>query len=284
MANEERRLKAGFHGRKDPIQGALREQSTHYEAGTRITVYERLGLNKPGFWADHQKRKEQEEVDESYEAPTPQWRPPMMEYQSQDVKYTKEKTSRITLHKMNLEDSPVGGGTGKGSAALTRQFKNQLNSVVANNWKSLTKAHPWMDMSSSNMLAAEKIGTSYALAQAFGAALQKDPHAMLNKVATEYYFNKANAAAVARDNVPFGHGLPTQFEQMQAALTKTKKEVKGNTGGEGIQEKQQKQVKQTNNMATQTLTAQNTNRKVKANLNVHKNSYASNYLTPNIFS
>ena len=282
MANEERRLKAGLHGRTDPIQKALREQSTHYAAGTRITVYERLGLNKPGFWADHQQRKlEQEETDADYEAPTPQWQPESLDYKDKNVKYTAgdEKSKGITFHKMNLEDSGTGEGVSPGDPRLTKQFKTQLNSVVANNWKSLTKAHPMMDMSSSNLLAAEKIGTSYALAQAFGAALQQDPHAMLNKVATEYYFKKANAAAVSRENIPFGHGLPTQFEQMQAALSKTKKEVKGNTGGVGVQETQQKKVQQKSNMATPKMIQG----PGKSQLNVHKNSYASNYMTPNIF-
>lgn len=274
MANEELRLKKGAHGRKDPIMGALREQSTHYAAGTRITVYERLGLNKPGFWADHQQRKlEQQETDENYDV-TPKWQPPMLEYESQWPEYGNQKQSKgITFHKTKLEDSKAGPSTSPGDPRATKQFKTQLNAVVANNWKSIGKAHPWLTTSASDMLAAEKYSTSYALAQAFGEALRKDPHAMLNKVATDYYFDKSNAAAIARNNVPFGHGEPTQFEKMQAMLQKVKPVIKGNTKGVSVLTTAKTSAKQGITMATPRVIQG----PGKPQLNVHANGYASNY-------
>lgn len=262
---------------RDPISKALKAQSTHQGLNARLTVYERLGISKPGFWVDQGHKDKVADSDapdyESLDAVAPDYEG-LQAFEPREFEWGSVARKKPTGELPKLYDGSVGvGGSGKGSPAATRQFKTQLNAVVANNWKSIGKAHPWMDVSSSNLLAAEKYATSYQLAQAFGAALSKDPHAMLNKVATDYYFAKADAAAVARANVPFGH-LPTQFEQLQATLAKARQPIKGNTKGVSVQQTKQQVAKQNITMATPRMS---TGVK-KPQLNVAQNGYSSSYL------
>lgn len=258
----------------DPLRKALRAQSTHRASKTRTYVHERLGLSKPGFWADWKYRRNGEDADgeeEDFSLPSIQqqeWDPTTPESKNYEWEQV-QKRKPLEMDEMDMGSGGGGATTGRGSAAATKQFKTQLNAVVANSGKYLSQAHPIMSVSSSNLLAAEKVATSYALSQAFAIALQKDPHAMLNKVATEYYFNKVNAAAVARDNVPFGHGLPTQFEQMQSVLSKEKPKVKGNTKGVSVQQMQQQKIKQMPQLKTAVPN--------KPQLNVKQNGYSSSY-------
>lgn len=258
----------------DPLRKALKAQSTHRASPVRTYVYEQLGISKPGFWADWKHKRDKEEAGEEDDFSLPsierqEWKPKTPDFKNYEWGDV-QKRKPLEMDEMDMGGGGGGAPTGRGSAAATKQFKNQLNSVVANSGKYLSQAHPILSGSSSNLLAAEKIGTSYALSQAFALALQKDPHAMLNKVATEYYFNKANAAAVARDNIPFGHGLPTQFEQMQAALHKEKPKVKGNTKGVSVQQVQKQQVKQTPQLKTAVPQ--------KTQFNVKQNGYSSSYV------
>ena len=249
MANEEQRFREGFHGGTDPITKSLREQSTHYDAGTRITVYERLGLNKPGFWADLQNRKlDQQETDDNYEAPTPQWQPPSSEYQSQNVQYTATTpSSKIQMHKLALEPEPRAKA-GTSATSSRSKFSSGFS-------KPRSTAPALTSPSSLNFLEIEKPST----------------------MSSDYFFSKAGAAATARDNIPFGHGEPTQFEKMSSALTKAKKVVKGNTKGVSVLKKQQTSAQNGINYGTKNLiTAPG-----KTQMNVHANGYASNYPYPN---
>ena len=278
MANEERRLKAGQHGRRDPIMGALREQSTHYAAATRITVYERLGLNKPGFWADHQQRKlEQNETDENYEAPMPKWLPKTMDYESQDwSKYEPTPARKININQLRIQETRPGPGKPTGNTR--RQLNKQMLQVTANNWKYIGKAHPMLTMSSSDMLAAEKYRTHYDLAQLYGEALRKDPMTSITRVAQQYYFDKRSAAHVAETGQAMQRdGEPTQFEKMTGILQKKKKKAKGNTGGVTVLEKQKTSSKSGINYGTKNMLKG----PQKTQLNVHANSYASTYPYPN---
>ena len=255
----------------DPLRKALKKQSTHQSLGAREAVYNQLGLSKPGFWVKQQRRLrgEEDDSDEGYD-PLQQTAP---QYQELDAYKPKKwdwgqppaKKKQAQLGYMDMGTMAQGGKPGTG--ATRRALNTQLLTATSNVWKSLGKAHPLVTASSSNMLMTEKYSTAYALSQAYGAALRDNPMADMGKVATEYYFNKANAAAVSRANVPFGHGEPTQFEKMQAMLAKPKPIIKGNTGSKGVQQAKAKQAPQLKSAS------QN-----KTQFNVKQNGYASSYV------
>lgn len=265
---------------RDPISKALKAQSTHQGLNARLSVYERLGISKPGFWVDQGHKGTVADSDapdyESLDAVAPDYEG-LQAFEPREFEWGSVARKKPTGGLPKLYDGSVGvGGSGKGSPAATRQFKTQLNAVVANNWKSLGKAYPWTTSSSSNQIMAEKHATSYDLAQAFGQALRLDPHAMLNKVATDYYFAKSQAAAVSRANVPFGH-LPTQFEKLQATLAKARQPIKGNTKGVSVQQMKEQAAKSNINMATTRLGSRGTGPRTPQ-LNVGHNSYANEYM------
>lgn len=256
---------------------ALREQSTHYEAQTRITVYERLGLNKPGFWVDNQQRRlEQEENDAGYDT-TPQWRPPMLDYESQWVDYgSKEPAAKRTINPFaGPQPAPAAGGGRKTIGPdLAGNLKNQSNQWFANNRMATSGGRSIGVMDVSAAQRAVQMSEISAMLQSKNQSLLSFEG--LNSV-SQYHVMKATERAEARLTTPFGQGLPTSFDQMQAALAKKKQNIKGNTKGISVLNTAQTSAKQGITMGTSKV--------IKGpgtpQLNVHANGYASNYPYPN---
>jgi hypothetical protein len=271
MANEELRLKKGMHGRRDPIMGALREQSTHYEAATRITVYERLGLNKPGFWVDNTKRKQAEQESEEIYEP-PKWKPPMLDYESQFPDYKGEEAKprrKITPAKFGEAPAAQAGHKIVGPD-IAANLRNQSKQWYANNnnWKQGGRTMGVMDVAGA--VKARQMSEIADMLQGKGQQLLS--HEGLKSV-SQYYAMQATKAAEARARIPFGQGLPNSFQKMQEALAKNKPIVKGNTGGVSALTSAKTSAKNGISMGTPKM--------IKApgrpQLNVHANGYASNY-------
>jgi hypothetical protein len=271
MTNEELRLRKGAHGRKDPIMAALREQSTHYAAGTRITVYERLGLNKPGFWVDTAKRKlAEQEADTTYDMP--KWTPPMLDYKSQFPDYHGEQAKprkKITPFEIPKE-APAQAGSHLVGPDLSANLRNQSRQWYANNnnWKQGGRTMGVMD--AAGAVRARQMSEIADMLEGKGQQLLS--HAGLNSV-NKYYADQATKAAEARARIPFGQGLPNSFQKMQEALAKNKPIVKGNTGGVSALTKAKTSAKNGISMGTPRMMKG----PGKPQLNVHANGYASNY-------
>jgi len=280
MANEERRLKAGAHGRRDPIVGALREQSTHEQVATRISVYERLGLNKPGFWADWQDRTknpygEQPELD--YNDLASKQYEPKDYFKSNEFDYGKQPGSGSgsvkTPNLGNYTGSPpqVSGPSKQQIAKLNEQVKKQQIQLIANMGSRVIARSALLSTSSLDVLDANTIKMSTGLSKAY---MEAPVGVQVSTVATKYFVDQANASAMIRHDQSFSSNASSNFIQVQDSLktAKPKQTLKGNTKGIVKAPIVQKQVLKSGMTAQKQAT--------KPNINVSQNSYSSSYATP----
>lgn len=270
------------HDSGDPIREALKGYSTHREAKTRITVYERLGLNKPGFWVDQsglvQKPDEQYGEDYDYTPKGVQYKP--FEFPTPDTEYGASKRGKPLKQFKSQETSPMSGGFGTGGrgpgAAEAKQFNQQFLSGLSKTAKGILKNSPLLTTTTSDLLEADRYNTYSGLTQNYAAALKKDPLASFFETSKKYYFDKSSAnALVSKSYSSLG---PTVFERMSGTLHKEAPKVKGNTGAGAAKQIAQPMKKPAIVKKPQMVYPGRTN------LNVHSNSYASTYIGMNAYS
>ena len=108
-------LAQGDYG--DPIRAGLKSHSTHRDASNRILLYERLGLNKPGYWVDYGGKKKQQE-DEGYTEPAlnfPEYEPFDMKVKPNTYEVN-PSSGRKNYKNMKTPPIQMGGGGGGGGA------------------------------------------------------------------------------------------------------------------------------------------------------------------------
>lgn len=254
---------------------ALKAQSTHKELGARLSVYDRLGISQPGFWV-HQGKRKVEEPDDDFnplEKTAPQYEGLQpLEPKEYDWGTSPRRTTSAPASAPPAAPAAAGGGSGgMRMPNLAANLKQQSNYWFANN---RTATAGGRSISALDVGAAQRaIQMSEISSMLEGKGMQDISQKGLLAV-SQYYLVKAADRAVARDNIPFGHGLPTQFEEMQAALgarAKLKPKAKGNTGGQTVQQILQGKVSQ--GFAVRSPTGGVS----KPQLNVKQNGYASTY-------
>lgn len=259
---------------RDPINKALKAQSTHQELGARLSVYNRLGISKPGFWVGYGDRSIEDPNDEF--TPVEKTVSPYEGLQPFEPKEYWEPTpnSKAPPPVSIPSAPPPPGRGGHRMPDLAALLRRQSNFWYANN---RTATAGGRSVSVLDISAAQRALQSGEIATMLYSKGQQNISIGALTLISHYYMDKASERATARANRPFGQGLPTQFEQMQEILgarMKAKPKVKGNTGGVSVQQISQQKTKLSINTATPRMSAG----VKKPQLNVTQNGYASSYL------
>lgn len=155
------------HG--DPIRDALKSHSTHDPAEDRILLYERLGLNKPGFWVDYKRQQRGEAEEEAYD-----FQPKTFEFKPYEFTaptnpykadaYTKRQSMKPLEMPEGQQTARAGGGKSKiakpaisgASAVVNKIVSTSVNDLfIAESVKKNTAMTPAMMVASQSPATGE---------------------------------------------------------------------------------------------------------------------------------
>lgn len=202
---------------QDPLTQAMREQSTHQSADTRITVYERLGLNKPGFWADYGSRRldtvpKMETPDSGYQPYNPTIKP-LPELQVPEWEESKPQE----LPKFKKPDvSVMTGGQGTGGTATGRtkaQLRKTEMAVLSGTIKFNIESHPMLTTTVLDTMTATQINMDRQMSM----WMEDNPSKMLSDATVAYYNDHPPDSAAGASQ--------TNFEKTTSLYSETKKKA-----------------------------------------------------------
>jgi hypothetical protein len=237
----------------DPLQRFLKEQSTHKSITQRQEVYERLGLNKPGFWVDLKQRTLKQnqpagDMASTAEQPTDFQDP----YDSQSTNYTIDPPAKLNPTKpLKMPLIPGQGQPQQGAPPNLPQKEKELA------WRQMQTAireNPILSTTAIDSMTAEKITMNAELVM----AMNSDPTKFMSTALIDYY--NSHTSWTLQDT------RKTNFEITESNYSTVKKIAAKNTGRmTGTNDANRKKVFQENRFT-------NTG---KSNINIGKNAYNS---------
>lgn len=203
----------------DPLQRWIQAQSTHAALGNRQAVYEKLGLNKPGFWVDLKQRTLQQnppadDMPSAAQQPVSYSDP----YDDTALNYTVDPAPKVNPVKaLSMPLVPAQGQPAAGGKATLPEFEKGM---TWNQVHSRIKQNPILGVDGSDLSIAEKNYMDINVVQQMNA----DPTKFLSQALIQYYNEKRQTDLTDwNDNA-------TNFEKMTTMSSKIKKQNQKVTG------------------------------------------------------
>jgi hypothetical protein len=203
----------------DPLQRWIQAQSTHQALGNRQAVYEKLGLNKPGFWVDLKQRtlqqnKPAEDMPTAAQQPISYGDP----YDDTALNYTVDPAPKI--NPVKPLKMPLVPGQGQTATTGRGQLQQREKEMAWGQLRGSLQKNPIIGVDGSDFGIAEKNYMNINLVTQMNA----DPDKFMSQALITYYNQKQQADLTDWAN------NKTNFEKMSAMASNVKKQNKRTTG------------------------------------------------------